>query len=76
MSEKQHQRLSDHILRALQLSIEQKDVAISDLLRRALEMAVRRNAGGRDHIERRDTSEDIEKAVRKLEELRKNLRGD
>lgn len=75
MTQKQYQRLSDSILKALELSLDQKDVAISDLLRRALDMALKRNAGERDYIDRRDNSEDIEKAVRKLEELRKSLRG-
>ena len=41
-----YQRLSDLILEAMSLSLSQKDVAISDILSRALEMSITRNAGG------------------------------
>ncbi|HCS22454.1 MAG TPA: hypothetical protein DIW20_01790, partial [Rhodospirillaceae bacterium] len=58
-----YQRLSDLILEALTLSLEQKDVVISDILSRALEMSITRNAGGRDFIERRDLSQDVESAL-------------
>ena len=41
-----YQRLSDLILEAMSLSLSQKDVAISDILSRALEMSITRNEGG------------------------------
>ncbi len=72
---KEYQRLSDLILEALQLSLGQKDVAISDLLTRALEMSMTRNAGGRDFIERRDMSDDIEAALEKLDVLKRAAKG-
>jgi hypothetical protein len=66
-----YQRLSDLILEAMSLSLAQKDVAISDILSRALEMSITRNAGGRDFIERRDLSGDVEQALEKLHKLKR-----
>ncbi|MDY0009805.1 MAG: hypothetical protein RBS08_08865 [Bdellovibrionales bacterium] len=70
-----YQRLSDLILEALTLSLEQKDVVISDILSRALEMSITRNAGGRDFIERRDLSEGVEQALEKLYALKREATG-
>lgn len=70
-----YQRLSDLILEALALSLEQKDVAISDILSRALEMSITRNAGGRDFIERRDLSGEVETALEKLHKLKREAKG-
>lgn len=64
-------RLSDHILDALELSLEQEDLQISELLTQALELSMTRNAGGGEFIERRDYSEDLLKAVERLQALRK-----
>ena len=75
MSEKKYERLSDTILKALILSLEQKDVAISDLLSRALEMAMTRGAGGKDFVERREFTAEVESALDQLEALRKVSRG-
>jgi hypothetical protein len=68
-------RLSDLILEAMSLAIEQKDVAIADILSRALEMSLTRNAGGRNFIERRDLSKDVEKAIEKLGALKRAAKG-
>lgn len=73
--EKSYQRLSDLILEALSLSLDQKDVVISDILSRALEMSITRNAGGRDFIERRDLSGDVEIALEKLHALKREAKG-
>jgi hypothetical protein len=73
--QKNYQRLSDLILEALTLSLEQKDVVISDILSRALEMSITRNAGGRDFIERRDLSSDVELALEKLYALKREAKG-
>lgn len=75
MTEKNYARLCDFILQALNLSIDQKDAAISDLLSRALEMSMTRNAGGRDFIERRDMSDEIEKALGRLDALKRSVKG-
>ncbi len=72
---KTYQRLSDLILEAMSLSLSQKDVAISDILSRALEMSITRNAGGRDFIERRDLSGDVEQALEKLHKLKREAKG-
>ena len=68
-------RLGDRILEAMKLSLEQKDVAISELLKRALEMAMTRGAGGRAFIERREFSAELEAALRQFESLRKESKG-
>ncbi len=69
-SEKDKIRLSDRILSALELSLGQKDLKISELLTRALEMAMTRNTGGGEFIERRDYPPEIEKAMDQLSDLR------
>ena len=63
-------RLSDRILSALELSLEQDDMKISELLTRALEQAMTRNTGGGEFVERRDYPPEIETAMSKLYELR------
>jgi len=70
MVEKNNERLADRILTSLELAIAQQDVDIAEILGGALEMALTRGAGGKDFVERRDFSEDIEKAFDKLEVLR------
>jgi hypothetical protein len=68
-------RLSDRILEALKLSLEQKDIAISELLTRSLEMSMTRGAGGRGFIERRDFSADVEAALSRFDALKKEAKG-
>jgi hypothetical protein len=68
--EKDKIRLSDRILSALELSLEQKDLKISELLLRSLEMSMTRNTGGGEFIERRDYPPEIERAMDKLYDLR------
>ncbi len=63
-------RLSDRILSALELSLEQDDVKIAELLTRAMELAMTRNTGGGEFVERRDYLPEIEDAMSKLYELR------
>ena len=63
-------RLSDRILQALELSLKQQDLKISELLTRALEMSMTRNTGGGEFIERRDYPPEIEDAMAKLFALR------
>lgn len=63
-------RLSDRILSALDLALEQEDVKISELLTRALEHAMTRNTGGGEFVERRDYPPEIEEAMSKLNALR------
>lgn len=63
-------RLSDRILMALELALEQEDVKIAELLTKALELAMTRNTGGGEFIERRDYPPEIERAMDKLYALR------
>ncbi len=63
-------RLSDRILSALELSLEQEDVKIAEILTKALEYAMTRNTGGGEFIERRDYPPEIETAMNKLYDLR------
>ena len=74
MSEKNYERLSDLVLAALTVSVAQKDLAISDLLSRALEMAMTRGAGGKDFVERREFTAEVESILEKLNTLRKASR--
>lgn len=64
------QRLADRILDALTLSIAQSDVEISELLARALERSMTRNAGGAGFTERRTFSSEVEQALADLSTLR------
>lgn len=63
-------RLSDRILFALDLALNQEDYPISEALFKALEMSMTRNTGGGEFIERRDYPEEMEKAMVSLEALR------
>lgn len=71
MASNGYQRLSDKILPALILALEQKDLAIADALNRALELSMTRNAGGKNFVERREFAVDVEKALDQLDALRK-----
>ncbi len=71
LGNKQATRLSDRILFALELALDQNDVGISETLTRALEMSMTRNTGGGEFVERRDYPADMEAAMKKLGELRK-----
>ncbi len=63
-------RLSDRILSALELSLDQKDLKVAEILTRALEMSMTRNAGGGEFVERRDYPPEIEKCMDRLYDLR------
>ena len=67
-------RLSDRILSALQLALEQKDLDIAEELAAALEKAMTRLAGGQSFEERRDFPEALDKALADLDALRAELK--
>lgn len=69
-AEKDKIRLSDRILSALELALDQEDLKISETLTKALEMSMTRNTGGGEFVERRDYPPQIEKAMDKLYDLR------
>jgi len=63
-------RLSDRIFYALQLANDQKDTKIADILVSALDMAMTRNTGGGEFVERRDYSEDFIKELDRLKDIK------
>lgn len=63
-------RLSDRILYALKLAIEQEDVKLAEVLVKAMEMAMTRNTGGGEFIERRDYPPEIEKQLDRLRTIK------
>ena len=63
-------RLSDRILYALQLALEQKDLHVSEHLNAALEESLTRKTGGKGFVERRDFTAEYDAAMQKLHELR------
>lgn len=68
---KNKDRLSDRILFALELALEQQDIELSEALNNALEMAMTRNTGGGEFIERRDYPREIETALAQLRNLKR-----
>ena len=73
-NEKDRIRLSDRILSALELALDQDDVKIAELLTSAMETSMTRNTGGGQFIERRDYPPEIEDAMDKLYELRSKVK--
>lgn len=67
---KNKDRLSDRILFALELALEQQDLELSEALNKALEMAMTRNTGGGEFVERRDYPKEIETALVQLRGLK------
>jgi hypothetical protein len=64
-------RLSDRVLYALKLAIEQEDIKIAEALVSALELAMTRNTGGGEFVERRDYPTELEKELAKLDAIKK-----
>lgn len=64
-------RLSDRIIYAIKLAIDQKDVKIADMLVSALELAMTRNTGGGEFVERREYPPEFEKELDKLRDIKK-----
>ncbi len=63
-------RLSDRILFAMELALDQKDVIVAEMLSGVLEVAMTRNAGGQKFVERRDYPESVTSALDRLDALR------
>lgn len=64
-------RLSDAILKAVEVALDQGDALIAEQLMRNLELSLTRNAGGADFVERRSYPDEIQAAIEKLEALKK-----
>ncbi len=69
----EYKRLSDRILYALELALEQEDLKLSELLNAALEQSLTRKAGGLDFFERREFTAVYEAAMKKLDHLRRTI---
>ena len=69
----QFKRLSDRILYALQLALEQKDLKICETLNTALESSLTRKAGGKTFVERREFTVEYDAAMEKLNDLRTKI---
>lgn len=63
-------RLSDRIFYALQLALMQGDDLISETLVSALDMAMTRNSGGGEFVERRDYPAEVEAALQRYRALK------
>lgn len=63
-------RLSDRVLFALELAIEQRDLELAEMLNNCLDLAMTRNTGGGEFIERRHYPDEIEKALIELRGLK------
>jgi len=68
---KNHLRLSDRVLYALELALEQQDLDLAEVLNKALELAMTRNSGGGEFIERRDFPKEIETAMNELRTMKR-----
>lgn len=64
-------RLSDRIFYALQLAVDQKDVQVANDLVHVLELAMTRNSGGGEFVERRDFPAEVEALLDKARALKK-----
>ena len=65
-----HKRLSDRILYALELAVQQEDLKTADYLNKALELSMTRLTGGPGFTERRDFASEAEDALRNLNDLK------
>lgn len=65
-----NKRLSDRILHAIELAVEQEDVKVAEQLNRALELSMTRKTGGDGFVERRDFAAQAEEALLNLDHLR------
>ena len=71
---KQDLRLDNRILQALKLALDQKDIEIAEMLTRALELAMTRDAGGAVFKERREMSPEAQQALARFAELRRGAK--
>lgn len=63
-------RLSDRILFALELALQQQDLETAEILTRALEMSMTRKTGGGEFVERREYPQSVEMILQQLRALK------
>lgn len=66
----EYKRLSDRILFAFELAVEQEDLNIANHLMQAMETAITRTAGGKDFTERRELAPEYQAAITQYEDLK------
>jgi hypothetical protein len=66
----EYKRLSDRILFALELSVEQDDLSISDDLVSAMEKAITRATGGSGFVERRELAPEYDSVLSQYDDLK------
>ena len=64
-------RLSDRVFYALKLAVEQKDGMVAAALVNVLELAMTRNSGGGEFVERRDFPKEVEDLLDEARALKK-----
>ena len=64
-------RLSDRVFYALQLAVFQEDGQVANALVGVLELAMTRNSGGGEFVERRDFPKEVEALLNKARALKK-----
>ncbi len=68
--DKNKDRISDRILFALELALEQHDLELAETLNSALEISMTRNTGGGEFVERRDYPKAVESLLNNLRALK------
>jgi hypothetical protein len=68
----EYKRLSDRILFALELAVEQDDLSIADHLVSAMEQAITRATGGEGFVERRELAPEYDAVLSQYDELKAN----
>lgn len=66
----EYKRLSDRILFAFELAVEQEDLDIAEALMKALDKAITRSSGGKEFVERRELAPEYQVAIAQFEELK------
>jgi len=66
----EYKRLSDRILFALELAVEQGDLEISDHLVSAMEQSITRATGGKGFTERRELAPEYDAVLSQYDDLK------
>ena len=64
-------RLSDRILDALELALDQEDTQTAEHLVNAMELAMTRQTGGSKYVERREYPERVDSAIDRFHDLKR-----
>lgn len=70
----EYKRLSDRILFALELAVEQGDLGIADNLVAAMEQSITRATGGKDFTERRELAPEYDAVLSQYDDLKSSAK--